>query len=83
MSDFTQQKKTKQDECIFSHFITLIQTRSKGGPLLAGEDDTVILKRNKGQILDKTWRPAGLTQQVRTHWCNTQPPRMEEIIQMC
>lgn len=31
----------------FPHFITLLQTRSKGGPLLAGEDDPIILKRNQ------------------------------------
>lgn len=39
-------EETRQDK-FFSHFITLIQTRSKDGPLLAGEDDTVILQRNK------------------------------------
>lgn len=34
----------------FFHFITLLQTRSKGGPLLAGEDDTVVLKRNETNL---------------------------------
>lgn len=31
----------------FPHFITLLQTRSKGGPLLAGEDDPIILRRKR------------------------------------
>lgn len=43
----TTLKKSHKRSYGFFHFINLLQTRSKGGPLLAGEDDTVILKRNE------------------------------------
>ncbi len=54
----TNKTKTTQKSHFF-HFITLIQTRSKGGPLLSREDDAVILKEKKRKRKETNIRSAG------------------------